>query len=145
MLIDFRALVIIGLVAVLAPLVVELPPRLRVPVVVAEIGFGIVIGPDVLGWGEGDDLLGRVMSTIVATGAMLAWGTPQITGAIVFKFMFDDTYGLANQVMRHVPRFLTAPVVGDTWSAFELSEGRYWLTAANGTQYRFTKWVRTAG
>jgi hypothetical protein len=27
---------------------------------------------------------------------------------------------------------LTAPVVGDTWSAFELSEGRYWLTAANG-------------
>jgi Kef-type K+ transport system membrane component KefB len=56
-LIDFRALVIIGLVAVLAPLVVELPPRLRLPVVVAEIGFGIVIGPDVLGWVEVDDLI----------------------------------------------------------------------------------------
>ncbi|HEY3682252.1 MAG TPA: sugar ABC transporter permease [Streptosporangiaceae bacterium] len=61
--------------------------------------------------------LGRVMSTIVATGAMLAWGTPQITGAIVFKFMFDDTYGLANQVMRHVPAALTRPVFGNVdWS-----------------------------
>lgn len=62
--------------------------------------------------------LGRVMSTIVATGTMLAWGTPQITGAIVFKFMFDDTYGLANQVMRHVPRFFTTPLFGDVdWSS----------------------------
>lgn len=57
MLIDFRALVIIALVAVLAPLLVDLPSRLRLPVVVAEIGFGIVIGPDVLGWVEVDDLI----------------------------------------------------------------------------------------
>jgi Kef-type K+ transport system membrane component KefB len=56
-LIDFRALVIIGLVAVLAPLIVELPPRLRLPVVVAEIGFGIVIGPDVLDLVQVDDLI----------------------------------------------------------------------------------------
>jgi hypothetical protein len=34
-LVDFQALVIIGAVAVLAPLVVDLPPRLRLPVVVA--------------------------------------------------------------------------------------------------------------
>lgn len=57
MLVDYRALVIIALVAVLAPLVVDLPARLRLPVVVAEIGFGIVIGPDVLGWVEVDDLI----------------------------------------------------------------------------------------
>lgn len=62
--------------------------------------------------------LGRVMSAIVATGAMLAWGTPQITGAIVFRFLFDDTYGLANQVMRHLPAGVTRPVFGDVdWSA----------------------------
>jgi Kef-type K+ transport system membrane component KefB len=57
MLVDFQALVIIGAVAVLAPLVVDLPPRLRLPVVVAELGFGIVIGPDVLDLVEVDDLI----------------------------------------------------------------------------------------
>lgn len=57
MLVDFQALVIIGAVAVLAPLVVDLPPRLRLPVVVAELGFGILIGPDVLGLVEVDDLI----------------------------------------------------------------------------------------
>ncbi len=57
MTIDFRALVIIGAVAVLAPLVVDLPARLRLPVVVAELGFGIIIGPDVLGLVEVDDLI----------------------------------------------------------------------------------------
>lgn len=62
--------------------------------------------------------LGRVMSAIVATGAMLAWGTPQITGAIVFRFLFDDTYGLADHVMARLPRGLTRPLFGDVdWSA----------------------------
>ena len=57
MLVDFQALVIIGAVAVLAPLVVDLPARFRLPVVVAELGFGILIGPDVLGLVEVDDLI----------------------------------------------------------------------------------------
>jgi len=62
--------------------------------------------------------LGRVMSAVVATGAMLAWGTPQITGAIVFKFLFDDTYGLANQVLGGLPRGLTRPLFGNVdWSS----------------------------
>lgn len=56
--------------------------------------------------------LGRVMSLIVATGAMLAWGTPQITGAIVFRFLFDDSYGLANQVMNALPDGLSRTVFG---------------------------------
>jgi Kef-type K+ transport system membrane component KefB len=38
----------IALVAVLAPLVNELPPRLRLPAGVLEIGLGILIGPQVL-------------------------------------------------------------------------------------------------
>lgn len=62
--------------------------------------------------------LGRVMSAIVATGAMLAWGTPQITGAIVFRFLFDDTYGLVNHVLASLPRGLTRPLFGNVdWSA----------------------------
>jgi Kef-type K+ transport system membrane component KefB len=49
---ELRALLIIVCVAALAPLVVDLPKRLRVPVVVAEITFGILIGPEVFGFAE---------------------------------------------------------------------------------------------
>jgi Kef-type K+ transport system membrane component KefB len=52
--VDLQALVIIGAVAVLAPIVVDLPARLRLPIVVAELGLGILIGPDVLGIVEPD-------------------------------------------------------------------------------------------
>ena len=45
---DLRSLFFILLVAALAPLLVELPGRIRLPVVVAEIALGIVIGPQVL-------------------------------------------------------------------------------------------------
>ena len=41
-------LLIITAVAVLAPVLVELPPRLRLPVVVAEVALGIAIGPHAL-------------------------------------------------------------------------------------------------
>jgi Kef-type K+ transport system membrane component KefB len=43
-------LLIISVLAVLAPLVVGFLPRLRAPVVVLEIVAGIVVGPSVLGW-----------------------------------------------------------------------------------------------
>ena len=38
-----------------------------------------------------------------------------------------------------------APELGETWEAAASVPPDGWLTAANGTQYRFTKWVRTAG
>jgi len=38
-----------------------------------------------------------------------------------------------------------APELGETWEAAASLPPDGWLTAANGTQYRFTKWVRTAG
>lgn len=66
----------------------------------AAVGMTLVVGTLV---GLLLHHLGRVMSMVVATAAMLAWGTPQITGAIVFKFMFDDTYGLANWCMNLLP------------------------------------------
>jgi Kef-type K+ transport system membrane component KefB len=43
------ALVLIGIVAVLSPILAELTGRLAIPDVVFEIGLGIVIGPAVLG------------------------------------------------------------------------------------------------
>jgi len=43
-------LLVVALVAVLAPLVIGFFPRLRIPAVVLEIVGGIVIGPSVLDW-----------------------------------------------------------------------------------------------
>jgi Kef-type K+ transport system membrane component KefB len=48
--VSFTNLLIICAVAVLAPLLLGLLPRLRVPAVVLEIVAGIVLGPSVLGW-----------------------------------------------------------------------------------------------
>ena len=42
-------LVVIAIVAALAPIVVDLPARIRLPVVVVEVLLGILVGPDVLG------------------------------------------------------------------------------------------------
>lgn len=38
-----------------------------------------------------------------------------------------------------------APELGETWEAAASVPPDGWLTAANGTRYRFTKWVRTGG
>jgi Kef-type K+ transport system membrane component KefB len=45
-----RDLVVVVLVALAAPILVDLLPRIRLPSVVVELGAGIVIGPSVLGW-----------------------------------------------------------------------------------------------
>ena len=38
-----------------------------------------------------------------------------------------------------------APELDETWEAAASVPADGWLTAANGTRYRFTKWVRTQG
>ncbi len=48
--VSFGNLLVVALVAVLAPLVIGFFPRLRIPAVVLEIVGGIVIGPSVLDW-----------------------------------------------------------------------------------------------
>jgi Kef-type K+ transport system membrane component KefB len=48
--VSFNGLVIVAAVAFLAPLLLGLFPRVRLPAVVLEIVLGIVIGPSVLGW-----------------------------------------------------------------------------------------------
>src|SRR5678815_5486061 len=50
-------LLVVSLVAALAPLVAGLLQRLRVPQVVLLILGGILVGPDVLGWGEPDSIV----------------------------------------------------------------------------------------
>ncbi|MEP7054109.1 MAG: cation:proton antiporter [Actinomycetota bacterium] len=46
----FENLLIICVVAVIAPLVIGFAPRLRIPAVVLEIVAGVIVGPSVLGW-----------------------------------------------------------------------------------------------
>ena len=52
---SFTSLAVVMGVAFLAPLVLGLLPRLRIPAVVLEIVLGIVIGPQVLGWASVDE------------------------------------------------------------------------------------------
>lgn len=52
--ISFTGLVVVAAVAFIAPLLLGLAPRLRLPSVVLEIVAGIVIGPALLGWVETD-------------------------------------------------------------------------------------------
>jgi Kef-type K+ transport system membrane component KefB len=47
---ELHSLLLIFTVAVVAPFLCEWVPRIRVPLVVAEIGLGILVGPQVLGW-----------------------------------------------------------------------------------------------
>jgi Kef-type K+ transport system membrane component KefB len=47
---DGAALLVTAVIAVLAPLISEIPIGLRLPMVVVEVGLGIVVGPQVLGW-----------------------------------------------------------------------------------------------
>lgn len=50
-------ILIVATVAALAPILVDLTRRMRVPVVVAEIALGIVVGPQVLGLADTDSFI----------------------------------------------------------------------------------------
>ena len=50
----FDNLLVVALVALLAPLAVAAVPSFRVPAVVVEIVAGVVLGPDVLGVVDAD-------------------------------------------------------------------------------------------
>ena len=52
---SFNSLAVVLGVAFVAPLVLGLAPRLRLPAVVLEIVLGIVVGPSVLGWAKADE------------------------------------------------------------------------------------------
>ena len=47
---ELHSLLLIFMIAVVAPLLCEWIPRIRLPLVVLEISLGILVGPQVLGW-----------------------------------------------------------------------------------------------
>jgi len=52
--VGFTNLLVVTLIALVAPLCLGFVPRLRMPAVVLEIVAGVVVGPSVLGWVEAD-------------------------------------------------------------------------------------------
>jgi Kef-type K+ transport system membrane component KefB len=50
-------ILIVALVAAAAPILADLSRRVRVPIVVAEIALGIIVGPEVLGLAHTDDFI----------------------------------------------------------------------------------------
>ncbi len=62
--VGFTNLLVVCLIALLAPLALGFAPRVRVPAVVLEIVVGVVVGPSVLGWVEAD----LVVSVVAVLG-----------------------------------------------------------------------------
>ena len=48
-------------------------------------------------------------STVLGLGMMLAWATPVISAAIVYRWLFDTRYGLINTLLNALPDWLTGP------------------------------------
>ncbi|OAI01329.1 cation:proton antiporter [Methylomonas methanica] len=54
------AVFVIALVAAFAPLLVKIPTRFRMPVVVAEMLLGMIVGPHIFNWVSPDGLVGML-------------------------------------------------------------------------------------
>ena len=52
--VSFDNLLVVSLIAVLAPLLLGFAPGLRIPAIVLEIVAGVIVGPSVLGWVQVD-------------------------------------------------------------------------------------------
>lgn len=61
--VSFSGLLLVAGIAFLAPLLLGMAPRVRLPAVVAEIVAGIVVGPSVLDWVHPDEPI-RILSAI---------------------------------------------------------------------------------
>lgn len=74
--------------------------------------------------------LGRVMSTVVITAAMLAWATPQINVAVIWRWIFDDSNGVANWLLDALPDGLAGSLLGRSdWA------GHTWFLDARSTYF----------
>jgi Kef-type K+ transport system membrane component KefB len=55
--INASSLLLTAFIAVIAPLLCELPIGLKLPMVVLEVLFGVIVGPHVLGWAKPEGML----------------------------------------------------------------------------------------
>lgn len=63
--------------------------------------------------------LGKRMVIFVSSCVMLAWATPALTGAIVWKWIFDDTSGLVTWAFNALPDGLSTALFGRSdWTGY---------------------------
>src|SRR5213078_4631295 len=79
--VSFSGLLIVAIVAFLAPLLLALTPARRLPAIVLEIVAGIIIGPSVLGWVEVEleKLRGRLL-VFVGSAFLISLGLALLIG-----------------------------------------------------------------
>src|SRR5262249_29242684 len=115
---DLATLFLVALIAVAAPLVTELPVKLRLPIVVVEIVLGIVVGPNVLGWAQPVGVLAFLGTLGLAFLFFLAGleldfeelrGRPLRLG--LSTWAISITAGLALTFLLRAVGFLNAPVM----------------------------------
>ena len=70
---SFTSLAVVAAAGFVAPLAIELVPRVRLPNVVLELVLGILVGPSVLGWAHADEPV-TVMSLIGLSFLLLIAG-----------------------------------------------------------------------
>ncbi len=138
---SFSSIAAVAAIALVAPLLVSLAPRLRVPAVVLEILLGVLVGPAVLGWVEVGlplevlSLIGLSfllflggleldLSSVRAQGPRiaLAYGCSAVLAlgaGTVVTFVDDDNQGLFIAVaLASTSLGLVVPVLRDAGSSF---------------------------
>lgn len=82
----------------------------------ANVGLTMVLGTLV---GLLLHRLTRRMASFVGSAVMLAWATPAVTGAIVWRWLFDDTSGLATWALNALPDRLSGALFARTdWTGY---------------------------
>jgi ABC-type sugar transport system permease subunit len=59
--------------------------------------------------------LGKKMATFVSTAALLAWGTPAVSGSVIFAWLTDPDGGIVDWTLSKLPPWLGG---GPHWSGF---------------------------
>jgi Kef-type K+ transport system membrane component KefB len=111
-------ILIVATVAALAPILVDLTRRVRVPVVVAEIALGIIVGPQVLGLADTDSFIEALSAFGLAFLFFLAGmeieferirGTPVVRG--VSGWLISVVLGALVALVLHLAGVIHATVL----------------------------------
>jgi Kef-type K+ transport system membrane component KefB len=136
--INTSSLLLTAFIAVIAPLICELPLGLKLPMVVLEVILGIVVGPHVLGWAKPEGILallgelGLIFLFFLAgmesdvkcirgtplLKAGLGWGLSVVIALAIaiglYRFAFVDNYILIGAIMTTTTLGTLMPILRDS-------------------------------
>jgi Kef-type K+ transport system membrane component KefB len=116
--VSFTSLAIVAAGGFLAPLLVALASQVRVPNVVVEIAFGILVGPSVLGWAKADEPV-QIMALIGLSFLLFIAGLEvdynRLRGRLLrvtgFGFALSLALGLAIGAGLHAAGLIRSPLL----------------------------------